>query len=39
MDARGLLSHIQEKLKHEDYLDLFENVYRWFEQTREKSGV
>jgi hypothetical protein len=39
MDARELLSLIQEKLKGEDYLDLFENVYRWFEQTREKSGV
>ncbi len=39
MDAPELLSHIQEKHKYEDYLDLFENVYRWFEQTRDKSGV
>lgn len=36
MDSRELVAHIHEKLKYEDYLDLFENVYRWFEQTSEK---
>jgi hypothetical protein len=36
MDARELLAHIHEKLKYEDYLDLFENVYAWFEQTRDR---
>jgi hypothetical protein len=39
MGARELSAHIHEKLKYEDYLDLFENVYRWFESTREKHGV
>ena len=39
MDARELVLHIHEKLKYEDYLDLFENVYRWFEQAREKFGM
>ncbi len=34
MDARTLASFIQEKLQHGDYLDLFENVERWFEQAR-----
>jgi hypothetical protein len=32
MDAKALV--IQEKLQYEDYLDLFENVHRWFEQAR-----
>ena len=32
MDARELSAHIHEKLQYEDYLDLFEDVYRWFEQ-------
>jgi hypothetical protein len=32
--AEELVSHIKEKLKEEDYLDLFANVYRWFEQTK-----
>jgi hypothetical protein len=36
MDAEALVAHIHEKLKYEDYLDLFENVYRWLEATREK---
>ena len=36
MDAQELLAHIHEKLKYEDYLDLFENVYAWFEQTRDR---
>ena len=34
MDAKVLVGHIQEKLQYEDYLDLFENVHEWFEQTR-----
>ena len=34
MDSRGLVELIQEKLQHEDYLDAFENVQKWFEQTR-----
>ncbi len=38
MDARELSAHIHEKLQYEDYLDLFENVYRWFETVREKLG-
>lgn len=38
MDAVELAAHIHEKLKYEDYLDLFENVYRWFESAREKFG-
>jgi hypothetical protein len=36
MEPRQLLSHIQERLKGEDYLELFESVYRWFEQARAK---
>jgi hypothetical protein len=36
MNAKELLAHIHEKLKYEDYLDLFENVYAWFEQTRQR---
>ncbi len=38
MDAKALLSHIHEQLKYKDYLDLFENVYAWFEQTRDRLG-
>ena len=34
MDSHGLVELIQEKLQYEDYLDVFENVHRWFEQTR-----
>jgi len=37
MDSAELIAHIHEKLKYEDYLDLFEPVYRWFEQAKEKS--
>jgi hypothetical protein len=37
--AGDLAAHIHEKLKYEDYLDLFENVYRWFEQAREKFAL
>ena len=36
MDAEELLAHIHENLKYEDYLDLFEDVYRWFEQAKAK---
>ena len=36
MNAQELLVYVQEKLKSEDYLDLFEQVYRWFEQTKAK---
>ena len=35
-DPADLMAYIQERLKHEDYLDLFESVYGWFEQAREK---
>lgn len=38
MDARELAARIHEKLKYEDYLDLFEDMHRWFESTREKLG-
>jgi hypothetical protein len=38
MDAAELSAHIHEKLRYEDYLDLFENVYRWFDATRKKLG-
>lgn len=38
MDARELSTHIHEKLQYADYLDLFEDVYRWFESVREKLG-
>ena len=34
MDSHGLVELIQEKLQYEDYLDVFENVQKWFEQTR-----
>jgi hypothetical protein len=37
MDATELIAHIHEKLQYEDYLDLFETVYGWFEQARTKS--
>lgn len=39
MDAPELLAHIREKLKYEDYLDLCENVYRWFEQTKSRFSA
>ncbi len=31
MTAAELVEHIREKLRYEDYLDVFENVYRWYE--------
>ena len=37
MDADELVAHIHEKLKYEDYLDLFETVYAWFEQAKAKT--
>jgi hypothetical protein len=39
MDSRELVAHIQDKLAYEDYLDVFENVYRWWEKTREKFSA
>jgi hypothetical protein len=36
VDAKALANLIQEKLQYGNYLDLFENVDRWFEQTRER---
>jgi hypothetical protein len=39
MDAGELAAHIHAKLQYEDYLDLFENVYRWFESARGKFGA
>jgi hypothetical protein len=39
IDAQELTGHILEKLKQEDYLDLFEDVYRWFEQARARFGT
>jgi hypothetical protein len=38
MDSRQLVAHIHDKLAYEDYLDVFENVYRWFELARERLG-
>jgi len=34
MSPRGLLGRIREKLAEENYLDIFDDVHRWFEQTR-----
>ena len=36
MSTEQLLKHVREKMNYEDYLDVFEDVYRWLEQTREK---
>jgi hypothetical protein len=36
MSSAELVEHIREKLKYEDYLDLFERVYRWYEAARAK---
>jgi hypothetical protein len=36
MDTGELIGLIHEKLREEDYLDVFENVYTWFEQTKRK---
>jgi hypothetical protein len=39
MDSQELSAHVHKKLQYGDYLDLFENVYRWFESTRGKLGA
>jgi hypothetical protein len=39
MDSHGLVELIQEKLQYEDYLDVFENVQKWFEQTRARFSA
>ncbi len=36
MNSEQLLKYVHEKMKYEDYLDVFEDVYRWLEQTQEK---
>jgi len=36
MSPRTLLGRIREKLADPDYLDIFEDVHRWFEQTRNR---
>jgi hypothetical protein len=38
METAELAEHINAKLQYEDYLDIFENVYRWFETIQEKLG-
>jgi len=38
MDTAELSAHIHKKLQYEDYLDLFENVYLWFESTQARLG-
>jgi len=38
VEPKDLSAHILELLKQEDYLDLFEDVYRWFEQAKAKVG-
>jgi hypothetical protein len=34
--ARDLVDLVRERMRSEDYLDLFETVYAWFEETRRK---
>lgn len=36
MGSQDLIDYIRVKLQYQDYLDLFEKVYRWFELAREK---
>lgn len=36
MTAADLTRLIQEKLRQQDYLDLFEGIYRWFEDVRKR---
>ncbi|MGA2764200.1 MAG: hypothetical protein ABSG17_12610 [Spirochaetia bacterium] len=36
MGSRELMDYIRVKLQYQDYLDLFEKVYRWFELAKEK---
>jgi hypothetical protein len=39
VEAKELTALILELLKQEDYLDLFEDVYRWFEQAKARFGT
>jgi len=39
MGSRELIDYIRVKLQYQDYLDLFERVYRWFEQVKEKFAA
>ena len=34
MDARAFAARIHEKLRDKDYLDIFEDVHKWFETTK-----
>ena len=36
MGTAELIALIHAKMRDDDYLDVFENVYGWFEQTRKK---
>ncbi len=36
MSTDDLIALIHEKMRDDDYLDVFENVYTWFEQARQK---
>jgi len=36
VDARAFTAGIPERLNDKDYMDIFEDVHRWFEQTRNK---
>ncbi|HTP58395.1 MAG TPA: hypothetical protein VMM82_05715 [Spirochaetia bacterium] len=36
MGSEDLVEYIRVKLQYQDYLDVFEKVYRWFEIAREK---
>ncbi|HUI71723.1 MAG TPA: hypothetical protein VL354_14480 [Spirochaetia bacterium] len=39
LGSQELIDYIRVKLQYQDYLDLFERVYRWFELAREKYNV
>ncbi len=39
MSPRALLGRIREKLAEPDYMDIFEDVHRWFEQARNKFSA
>jgi hypothetical protein len=39
MGSQELIDYIRVKLQYQDYLDLFEKVYRWFELAQEKYAV
>jgi hypothetical protein len=36
MGSQELIDYIHVRLQYQDYLDIFEKVYRWFELAREK---